>query len=210
MCVQCLSTTTAPTTTCQPHAHSATVMMMMHNNNTPTEPYCYYTRDYTHIYYTYTQFTCMPSTSLHVHTQRAHANYILPAATACDVPSFARIKSKSCMHICCAQCSMPHSQCSTSFSPFALSWQMAIESRIPNRIYILNHAFCTTHPVSIQVGPVRVRVSAARWRSKSRPDIPVGDPVGEEHHTRRAARIPALVVVVSAVVVFFCLFAYEC
>lgn len=42
---------------------------------------------------------------------------------------------------------------------------------------------------------VRVRVPPARGRAESRADVPLGDPLGEEHNARRAARLPALLVV---------------
>lgn len=46
-----------------------------------------------------------------------------------------------------------------------------------------------------EAGAVRVRVFAARGRSEGGSDLPLGDPLGEEHHAGRAARFPALVVV---------------
>lgn len=47
-----------------------------------------------------------------------------------------------------------------------------------------------------EAGTLRVRVFAARRRPEGGPDLPLGDPVGEEHHTGRTARLPALLVVV--------------
>ena len=48
-----------------------------------------------------------------------------------------------------------------------------------------------------QAGPVRVRVPPPHRRAEGRADVPQRDQMGEEHNVRGAARVPALVVVVS-------------
>ena len=48
-----------------------------------------------------------------------------------------------------------------------------------------------------QIGPLRVRVPPPHRRAEGGADVPQRDQMGEEHHVRRAAGLPALLVVVS-------------